>query len=462
MRKPFGGLRRERPQAGPIPEQPPTPPLHQTPLFASLHLERRSATRPFDLLPDALVQVTARDVPAGELTLTDVGPVAAHLSVRAEGLGPQARFGLVGPDDAALLCGVEGARLVLRAGWAPGSAVLADSPLPSGTATLTLTGTTATVWDGTRPTAQTQVPADLFGDLRRADVVSTLTYAWAEVASAAAGAFGHVGLRDPQLVTDAFGAAVLREGRVLVTFTCAGPGDVTCAHWGLFSIDPANPLDPSPEAAVFFARDGLIVGDHAGQLIVQDEGADAIVSTWGTFDPADPQVLVRRAALPGLPGPGVQVVDAEPFPLPTDVSCWDPSLTRYAGYDYVGFTECWRFVPEFEFRPALARRRADDPHAAFDRIGADTMHLQTEGTLFVRERGEPLLLASDAKARDYPVYRLDMSRIGRVQAPYESGIPHPCLVRLPGRPAFMMTSDDTPWDASLPPGSHGDLVVYGA
>lgn len=461
MRTPFGGSRREPPRPGPIPEQPTAVLPHQTPLFAQLHLNRMSTVHPFDLLPEALVQVSADSVPEGDLVTTRVGPAAAHVSVRAARLGTHGRLGIVGPGDAALLCGAEDGRLVVRTGRSQASPILAEAPLPTGAVTLTLTDATVTVWDDNRPVAQARVPVDLFGDLRRADVVATLSYAWCGVDDASAGGFGYVGVRDPHLVEDEFGAPVLRDGRVLVTFTCAGPDGTPTAHWGLFSTDPAQPLDLRLEAAIWFAHDGLVVGDHAGQLIVDDHDAEALVSTWSTFDlAANPHVAIRRARLPQAPGPGIHVIPSEPVEVPTEVPCWDPCFTRYSGYLYLGFTECWRFAPEFEFRPVLARRRADDPGAPFQRVGADTMHLQTEGTLFVRDRGQPLLLASDGDARDYPVYRLDMTRIGRVEAPYGSGIPHPCLVRLPGRAAFMLTCDDTPWDPSLPQGSHGALVVY--
>jgi hypothetical protein len=98
------------------------------------------------------------------------------------------------------------------------------------------------------------------------------------------------------------------------------------------------------------------------------------------------------------------------------------------------------------------------------RVGADEVHEQTEGTVLQRFGDRWYLLASDRDAADYPVYETaTMVRIGSLQAPYGTNIPHPMVVPngRPGQaPWWLLTFDGTPWHEDvLGYGTHGDFLV---
>jgi hypothetical protein len=275
------------------------------------------------------------------------------------------------------------------------------------------------------------------------------------------GYFGHTGLRDPQLVKYADGSNYMVDGRLLATMTCAGPGPFQSAHWGVFSIAPDNPCDITQVAHLFFERDGRILGDHAGHIVVDDDGSAIIlVSSWGDFDE---NVHVRHLRTDKGILSGVHILPSEPLALPTAFNTWDPTLQRNEERWWLGFVECQAFSPRFDFRPALARSQAGTSYdSAYEYVGADTLHHQTEGTILTRLGGELRLLASDGDAKEYPVYDLQMNRIAQIRAPYESNIPHPFLIDGP-EAVWMMTFDGTPVSPDiLGYGTHGDILIFKA
>jgi hypothetical protein len=100
---------------------------------------------------------------------------------------------------------------------------------------------------GWRPLLTERVEVARLVDLRRPATLERLGYAWGarsgtvRLGAVRAGLFGMTGLRDPHLVQHADGSTVLRDGRVLLTWTCAGPGFFAQAHWGVFTLDPDDP-----------------------------------------------------------------------------------------------------------------------------------------------------------------------------------------------------------------------------
>jgi hypothetical protein len=74
--------------------------------------------------------------------------------------------------------------------------------------------------------------------------------------------------------------------------------------------------------------------------------------------------------------------------------------------------------------------------------------------------GRHWLLASDGDHRHYPVFDLTMRRVGRLDAPYPSNIPHPQLVPLPDGGHLMVSFDGTGFGGDvLGYGGHGDVVL---
>lgn len=306
-------------------------------------------------------------------------------------------------------------------------------------------------------------------DLRRPEVLAGLRYAWgarggtgtARLGAARAGSFGMTGLRDPHLVQHADGRPYLRDGKAYLTFTCAGLGFFQQAHWGVFALDLADPTRLEQTAQLYSHRDGLLLGDHAGQLVRDDEAGRWIVATsaWGDFTPG--HMHVRHTTTTEDLLHGVHLLRTERTALPTSVPSWDPSMTRIDGRWHVAFVRSPSQNP-FDFHPALARGPAGA--GAIDEdlelVGAATDLHQCEGPVLSEVDGTWWLLASDGERRVFPAYDLAMQRKGRLDAPYPTNIPHPQIVPLPEGGHLLVTFDGTQYAERLMGyGGHGDVVV---
>ncbi len=280
------------------------------------------------------------------------------------------------------------------------------------------------------------------------------------LAGVRAGSFGMVGVRDPHLVQHPDGSPYFRDGRLYLTMTCAGMGSFRQAHWGVFALDPADLTRLEHVAQLYAIRGGRVLGDHAGQLVVAADGrCTLVVSSWGDFDPGT-GVHVRHLSTHSDLLAGVHLLATEPMALPTELSAWDPGLTRIDDRWYLSFAESPSQDP-FEFRPGLA---VADPGAGPDGplrlVGTDSTVARCEGPILQRVQGEWCLLASDGKRREYRVYDLAMRLRGTLDAPYLTNIPHPQVVPLPDGSHLMVTFDGTPYGRPvLGYGSHGDLVI---
>jgi hypothetical protein len=310
-------------------------------------------------------------------------------------------------------------------------------------------------------------------DLRDPATLARHSYAWGPVGNGTgagtsmgpvrAGPFGMTGVRDPHLVQSADGTPLVRDGQLYLTMTCAGMGFFRQAHWGVFTLDLSAPDRVVQVGHLFSRRDGRVLGDHAGQLVVDGDTVRLAVSSWGDFDPAT-GLHVRHAECGLDVLHGVHVVDTEPLAMPTRHSAWDPAATVIDDRWHVAFVESPSQEP-FDFRPALA---VGPPGGGWgeglERVGADTSLDQCEGPILARVEDEWRLLASDGRGRRYPVYDLEMRPVGTLPAPYPSNIPHPQVVPLPPGSAsateLLVTFDGTPWSRRvLGYGTHGDFIV---
>ncbi|MFP5254021.1 MAG: hypothetical protein ACLGH4_09530 [Actinomycetes bacterium] len=304
-------------------------------------------------------------------------------------------------------------------------------------------------------------------DLRRPDTLAAHRYAWgsrgddhAGVLGVRAGLFGMTGLRDQHLVQHADGTPYVRDGKAYFTATCAGLGFFGQAHWGVFTLDLARPDRLEQVGQLFFRRDGLLLGDHAGQVVRDDDNDRWIVATssWGDFDSAG--VHVRHLTTTDDVLHGVHVLETVPTQLPTEASSWDPGITRIDGRWHVSFVESPSQKP-FDFHPALA---AGPQGAAWEEelelVGAATDLHQCEGPILAEVQGDWWLLASDGDHRHYPVFDLTMRRVGRLDAPYETNIPHPQLVPLESGEFLLVTFDGTQYaEKVMGYGGHGDVII---
>lgn len=283
--------------------------------------------------------------------------------------------------------------------------------------------------------------------------------------SVRAGPFGMAGVRDPHVVQRPDGTPYVRDRKLYLTMTCAGLGFFQQAHWGVFTLDLDDLTRLEQVAQLYFTRDGLVLGDHAGQLIVDGERLIVAVSSWGDFTPGG--IHVRHTVTSRDVLSGVHVLSTEPLSLPTQLGAWDPALTLVDQRWYVGFVESPSQGDRFDFHPALAVGAPGHDYAGpLQLVGADESLHQCEGPILTRLDGEWRLIASDRDNRDYPIYDLDMCRVGSLDAPYLSNIPHPQLVTDPGPSSprhLMVTFNGSQYaEGVLGYGGHGDLVILEA
>jgi hypothetical protein len=211
------------------------------------------------------------------------------------------------------------------------------------------------------------------------------------------------------------------------------------------------------ESQLFTRRDGLVLGDHAGHLVRDGDRWLVATSSWGDFEPGS--IHVRHAETTADLLTGVHLLETVPTPLPTRMGSWDPSLTRVDGVWHVGFVESPSQRP-FDFHPALASTDSEDWHDGLELVAAAASLRRCEGPILTTVAGRTWLLASDGEARHYPVFNLAGRRVGRLDAPYPTNIPHPQLLEGPDGTWSVLTFDGTPFHQDVMGyGGHGDVVV---
>lgn len=276
------------------------------------------------------------------------------------------------------------------------------------------------------------------------------------------GTFGGLGYRDIHLVTHADGSPVARDGRLFLTVTHAGPGFADTAHCGVWSWVPETRSLESV-ARLWFRRDGRVLGDHATHLVRHEDRWLVATSTWGDFDRTTMGIRLAESTADLLTGE--HVLDSSPLELPVPTPCvgtWDPHLALVDGHWHVAFVAARRF---FDFRPALARAREPGRLEGFELLGSAEDRRATEGTVLQRIGGAWRLLASDGRDNPaglrarYPVFDLDLTEVGGLDAPYPSNIPWPTLVERPDG-WHLATFDGTPYGGEVSGyGTHGDVVL---
>jgi hypothetical protein len=272
------------------------------------------------------------------------------------------------------------------------------------------------------------------------------------------GRFGQLGLRDLRVVSHADGSPYVRDGRVLLTATSAGPGGFPTGHCSVWSLDP-DTLELEHRADLFQRRGG-VYGDHAAHLLRDGDRWLLATSTWGDFDRHHRPVSVTLAESTADLTRGVHVVDSRPLTLPTEgfrsVGVWDPHLVRTDDGWLVGYVSATKY---FSFHPALAAGPSLD---TLTLRAVATDHRQTEGTTIARLDGQWRVLASDKRRRSYPVLDLDLRDVGTLEAAYPSNIPWPTIVALEGQ-SLLIGFDGAAYGGRLVGyGSHGEVVIQRA
>ena len=437
--------------------------------------------RPFHVVAPGFVQESRTSVgEVGDLTRSEVSPQAPFAAVEVDVTGGAGTVvaGLATPDGDRVVAtyspGRRTAAIEVRAGGTtrvvrrrrvtlPEAFTLGFAVCENQVTVLARTGDEA--W---KPLLTERTKVSALVDLRDPATLARHTYAWgarsgtATLGDVRAGLFGMTGLRDPHLVQHADGTPYIRDGKVYLTWTCAGLGFFQQAHWGVFTLDLEDPTRLEQVAQLYAHRDGLVLGDHAGQLVRDGDRWLVANSSWGDFDAGSRRgVHVRHVTTTEDLLTGVHLLQTEPTALPTDVGSWDPGFVRVDGRWRLGFVESPSQDP-FDFHPALAATDDASPWSGLRKVGAaDDLH-QCEGVILAEVGGSWWVLASDGDARHYPVFDLEMHRVGRLDAPYPTNIPHPQLLRLPGDGAgwLMISFDGTQYaEKTMGYGGHGDVVV---
>jgi hypothetical protein len=429
------------------------------------------------LAGDVLVPTGIRPVaPYGtvEVDVTELGTAGAVVA----GLAADSRLSILARYDAAtarvtIEVTVDGRTTVVAAAPAQQRPPFRFAFVLNERAVTALVDTTGTGAGWTPLVTERDRVAELI-DPRRPDVLGRLSYAFGgsgagpvTLGRIRAGYFGQAGLRDPHVVQTADGRPLIRDGKLYLTFTSAGLGFFQQAHWTVWTLDLADPRRLEQVSQIFFQRDGVLVGDHAGQIVYDQRRGRFIlaVSSWGTF--AFQGVQVRHTTTEADVLRGVHVLPSQPLALPTSVSSWDPALTLIDGRWHVAFVESPHQTPEFEFHPALAVAPPGADYAEGLRLrGADRSVTMTEGCILQRVGGRWYLLASDGVARQYRVYDLDVRFLGTLDAPYGSNIPHPQIVPVVvgGRTEWWLVAFNGTQYAEpvLGYGTHGDVIIMRA
>lgn len=447
--------------------------------------------RPFHVVAPGFVDLTAAGGESDTVSRHDTSPVAPFAAVEVDvvraggvvvaGLTSTAGDGVLVTFDpqaqrVTIEAGVDGRQRVLRRKRArlPEQFTLGFALCENQVTVLARRPGTGTA--GWVPLLTERAGVAAAQDLRRDGALVGLGYTWgvrsgsATLGGVRAGLFGMTGLRDPHLVQHADGTPYLRGGKAFLTWTCAGLGFFAQAHWGVFTLDLADPGQLDQVAQLYVRRDGLLLGDHAGQLVRDGDRWLVGTSSWGDFE--DRGVHVRHCVSTADLLSGVHVLETGPTVLPTEpvtgMGTWDPGFTRVDGRWLTSYVESASQRP-FRFHPALAATYEAEPWSGLVRLGAADDLRECEGPVLVERDSRHWVLASDRAGRRYPVFDLEMRPVGELAAPYPTNIPHPQLVAREDGSWLLVTFDGTPAgsDAGGPRpvmgyGGHGDVVVMSA
>ncbi len=342
-------------------------------------------------------------------------------------------------------------------------------------------------------------------DLRDPEVLARYFYGWGVRAEAGeiaidrveAGYWGKAGVRDPHVVTFADGTPYIVDNKVFLTLTNAGLEFFPTAHFGVYTLDLANPFEAAglqEVGKIFFERRGNLVGDHAGHLIYDEAigGFHVLASTWGDFSGNGVRITYAQVEGVELLTSVTVIRDPEILDLPTEFSRWDPHAVKIEGRWHVAYVESPTQTP-FTFYPALARSRGGTRIGRLEFVGRDDTLggegnrgiRETEGMVMQKFGGQWYVLASTSsiQAEDpdrYRIYDLNMEFVGYLNAEHPTNIPHPMVfpIAVPDAETgstrwLLVTFNGTQYDEivaktgdedafGLGYGTHGDFYVQEA
>ncbi|HEY8981845.1 MAG TPA: hypothetical protein VIU15_19945 [Streptomyces sp.] len=314
-------------------------------------------------------------------------------------------------------------------------------------------------------------------DLNKPTQLNRFYYAFggegATFARVQAGPFGQFGLRDVSLVRNADGTPYVDDDGVLhFTATSSGVGYAHQAHTSVWRMDPADPVRMEQVGSHFFSYEGLLMGNHGGQLVRDaDRGRFIALSCGGNLP--RPGVTIRH----GIGGEellrGVYVIRSRRVELPFKEAAWDPALRLIDGRWHWAYVNVTDFQPSLRFRPVLAAaaRGRDYDEDVRIRKEDDYWPNNNEGCRLQQFGDRWYLLTSDAESRQYVVRDMEMRPHRALDALFPLGTPFPEVFPLTGPGGkdrwLMVTSDERAYEEGsghpvLGYGVHGDVIVMQA
>lgn len=264
-----------------------------------------------------------------------------------------------------------------------------------------------------------------------------------------AGYFGQAGIRDPNIVTAPDGRPYIKDGKLYFTLTNNGSaGGIPAGHMGVLRMSLRDFGDLEEVGKIFLERQGLVLGDHAGHVVVDPAACIHRVFsvTFGDYDLSNAGRIEystsRADVLHGVsvltPRPVVAGID--PFPVRIEDRWW-------LALSDAGRTTLHRFEDDAFRRPVLIAEN-------------DNGGEYHEGTELSRIGGRWYVLSSGGT--DYRVYDLRARLPGTLDAPHPSGwIPHPMVLPLAvrgNRTRYLQLSMDG--DADPVSGAFGHLRLH--
>lgn len=265
-----------------------------------------------------------------------------------------------------------------------------------------------------------------------------------------AGRFGGVGIRDICICSHPDGSPYfLSATQVAALATLAAPsGGIQESSLGCFAIDLEKKTF-TQTGVIMVSRGGKIQNDHAGQLVIENNGDQHyLVSSWGdTPGPVRVYYFFQVAAVNLLNGSNVVAATAFALPDPgapsAAIDYYDPYLIRKTGIYYLAYTVSTAGTGT-PFYPVLAKTTSISV-PVWTLIGFDNTANRYEGTRILPFNNTSYVLTGGQF--NMRMYDLGMNFVGVVNclSPGD-GTTQPHAMVFPYNTLFLLiTFDQTKW-----------------
>jgi hypothetical protein len=264
---------------------------------------------------------------------------------------------------------------------------------------LTMVSNSTVLWykpDGGTWTAGPSASIVAYIDLRATDL--TLWYGgWGQFSNAGGsstwtvdnlkiGRFGHLGFRDPTVITLEDGTPVITNDMVTLTATCTDSR--AAAYMGVFTLDLVTRV-LTQTGMIMVDRGSKRMNDNAGHIILADGGGyHFLITTWGDAGgaPALIQVLYKNETVLALLSGANLVSGMTHLPLagiPPSGGAYDPYMVKVGSTWYLAYT-AGPTTPS-TFYPVL---NSSTNLTDWTLVGSDVAAFPYEGTRILKTAGD--------------------------------------------------------------------------